>query len=127
MIETARMAWDPTVLRKYNTTGHFRLLNQVRSELKDNPLVRPKQGQSVGEANRSKSLIRALEGRSYGSRARRSVSVPMPADQPDGLVQQTMAADPRRIELTAPMLDGDDLDGSASASFRERLNAIEMR
>jgi hypothetical protein len=38
-----------------------------------------------------------------------------------------MAADPRRIELTAPMLDGDDLDGSASASFRERLNAIEMR
>ena len=127
MIETAGMAWDPTVLRKYNTTGHFRLLNQVRSELKDNPLVRPKQGQSVGEANRSKSLIRALEGRSYGSRARRSVSIPMAADQPDGLVQQTMAADPRRIELTAPMLDGDDLDGSASASFRERLNAIEMR
>ena len=121
------MAWDPTVLRKYNTTGHFRLLNQVRSELKDNPLVRPKQGQSVGEANRSKSLIRALEGRSYGSRARRSVSTPMPADQPIDVVQQPMAADPRRIELPAPELDGEDLDGSASASFRERLNAIEMR
>ncbi|MCX5936700.1 MAG: hypothetical protein NTW02_00460 [Cyanobium sp. LacPavin_0920_WC12_MAG_62_9] len=121
------MAWDPTVLRKYNTTGHFRLLNQVRSELKDNPLVRPKQGQSVGEANRSKSLIRALEGRSYGSRARRSVSTPMPADQPIDVVQQPMAADPRRIEPAAPDLDGDDFDGSASASFRERLNAIEMR
>jgi hypothetical protein len=121
------MAWDPTVLRKYNTTGHFRLLNQVRSELKDNPLVRPKQGQSVGEANRSKSLIRALEGRSYGSRTRRSVSAPMTADQPVDLVQQPMAADLRRIELSAPGLDGDDFDGSASASFRERLNAIEMR
>ena len=121
------MAWDPTVLRKYNTTGHFRLLNQVRSELKDNPLVRPKQGQSVGEANRSKSLIRALEGRSYGSRARRSVSAPMPADQPVDLVQQPMAADPRRMELTAPEMDGGDMDGGASASFRERLNAIEMR
>ena len=24
------MAWDPAVLRKYNSTGHFRLLNQVR-------------------------------------------------------------------------------------------------
>ena len=33
------MAWDPAVLRKYNTTGHFRLLNQVRSELKGNPLI----------------------------------------------------------------------------------------
>ena len=121
------MAWDPSVLRKYNTTGHFRLLNQVRSELKDNPLVRPKQGQSVGEANRSKSLIRALEGRSYTSRARRSISVPMPADQPMEVVQQAMAADPRRIEPAAPGLDGDDFDGSSSASFRERLNAIEMR
>jgi hypothetical protein len=121
------MAWDPTVLRKYNTTGHFRLLNQVRSELKDNPLVRPKQGQSVGEANRSKSLIRALEGRSYGSRARRSVSVPMPADQPVDAVQQPMAADLRGIEPAVPELDGDDFDGSGSASFRERLNAIDMR
>ncbi len=121
------MAWDPNVLRKYNTTGHFRLLNQVRSELKDNPLVRPRQGQSVGEANRSKSLIRALEGRSYGSRARRSVYVSMPADQPVDGLQQSMAEDPRRIEPAAPGLAGDDFDGSASASFRERLNAIDMR
>ncbi len=67
------MAWDPTVLRKYNTTGHFRLLNQLRTELKDNPLVRPKEGQSVGEVNRSKALIRAIEGRSQGyGRGRRS-------------------------------------------------------
>jgi hypothetical protein len=119
------MAWDPTVLRKYNTTGHFRLLNQVRSELKDNPLVRPKQGQSVGEANRSKSLIRALEGRSFGSRARRSVSVPMAVDQPIENAHQTIAVDPRHIDFTA--LEQDDLDGSGAASFRQRLNAIEMR
>jgi hypothetical protein len=51
------MPWDPTVLRKYNATGHFRLLNQLRSDLKGNPLIRPKQGETVGEANRSRSLI----------------------------------------------------------------------
>ena len=51
----------------------------------------------------------------------------MPADQPADVVQQAMAADPRRIDPTAPDLDGDDLDGGASASFRERLNAIDMR
>lgn len=60
------MAWEPSVLRKYNTTGHFRLLSQLRTELKLNPLVRPKEGQSIGEVNRSKSLIRAIEGRSQG-------------------------------------------------------------
>ncbi|NDG73955.1 MAG: hypothetical protein EBX49_01135 [Synechococcaceae bacterium WB8_1B_136] len=35
------MAWDPTLLRKYNATGHFRLLNQVRNELKEQPIQRP--------------------------------------------------------------------------------------
>lgn len=66
------MAWDPSVLRKYNTTGHFRLLNQLRGELKDNPLVRPKAGETVGDANRSRALIRLLEGRQgFAGRARR--------------------------------------------------------
>lgn len=60
------MAWEPSVLRRYNTTGHFRLLSQLRAELKGNPLVRPKEGQSIGEVNRSKSLIRAIEGRTQG-------------------------------------------------------------
>jgi hypothetical protein len=119
------MTWDPTVLRKYNTTGHFRLLNQVRSELKDNPLVRPKQGQSVGEANRSKSLIRALEGRSFGSRGRRSISAPLPVGQQIAVVQEPIAADALTVDL--PVSDLDDLDGNAAAGFRERLNAIEMR
>ncbi|MEB3360676.1 MAG: hypothetical protein VKI42_00970 [Synechococcaceae cyanobacterium] len=54
------MAWDPVVYRRYNSTSHFRLLSQLRSELKDNPLIRPRQGESVGMANRSRSLTRAL-------------------------------------------------------------------
>ena len=100
------MAWDPTVLRKYNTTGHFKLLNQLRGELKDNPLVRPKQGETVGDANRSKALTRLLEGRSgAGSRSRRAA-----------------AAVP--VEPVEPAFADDDPNGAA---FRDRLNAIELR
>lgn len=66
------MAWDPTVLRKYNSTSHFRLLNQLRGELRDHPLVRPKEGERIGDVNRSKSLIRAVEARiQAGHRSRR--------------------------------------------------------
>lgn len=94
------MAWDPTVLRKYNTTGHFRLLNQLRGELKDNPLVRPKSGESVGAANRSKSLTRAIEARQGAmTRSRRE----LPAIQPEPLVDTN------------------------AEGFRDRLNAIELR
>jgi hypothetical protein len=113
------MAWDPAVLRKYNSTGHFRLLNQVRSELKANPLVRPKEGESVAVVNRSRTLTRALENRPQGIgglRARRTA-----AAYPAVTVVSAQATTP---EGSTPQPFG----GAASApSFRERLNQIDMR
>jgi hypothetical protein len=72
------MAWDPAVLRKHNTTSHFRLLSQLRTELLENPLVRPKEGERIGEVNRSKSLVRAVENKiaSMASRRRTAGSEP---------------------------------------------------
>jgi hypothetical protein len=107
------MAWDPAVLRKYNSTGHFRLLNQVRAELKDNPLVRPRDGETVAVANRSKSLSRAVEARqqSAQARSRRAAAAPHPV----------MLAD-------ATTFSTDELgDGGLNSTFRERLNQIDMR
>jgi hypothetical protein len=108
------MAWDPTVLRKYNTTGHFRLLNQLRGELKDNPLVRPKDGETVGDVNRSKALIRVLEGRqASGSRGRRGGgSSPTAAD----------FAQPAAAPL-AGLFDGDD----GEAGYGNRFTTAEQR
>ena len=100
------MAWDPAVYRRYNSTSHFRLLSQLRSELKDNPLIRPRQGESVGMANRSRSLTRALAlranaGPSRSRRAAEATSVILASSLPDGL--------------------------GSTASFRDRLSAIDMR
>jgi hypothetical protein len=106
------MPWDPSVLRKYNATGHFRLLNQLRSDLKGNPLIRPKQGETVGEANRSRSLIRAIEGRSSPAEARWR-------RQASALQETTSPTSKAMVE--------DDLDKGANNSFRLRLNAVEMR
>jgi hypothetical protein len=108
------MAWEPSVLRKYNTTGHFRLLSQLRTELKANPLVRPKEGQSIGEVNRSKALIRAIEGRSQGyGRGRRTSSAGVAA--------------PAAVAVAMPASGPADDDMAESPSFRERLNAVELR
>ena len=134
------MGWDPAVLRKYSTTGHFRLLNQVRSELRGNPLIRPKDGETVGAANRSRSLIRALEVRTSagaGARSRRaapSVVVTTAAS----LAAATPPPPPSLPPLpnTGSADDGFDpgtdsgfdngFDNGAN-TFRDRLNAIDMR
>lgn len=123
------MAWDPAVLRKYNTTGHFRLLNQVRSDLRGNPLIRPKDGETVGAANRSRSLTRAIEARAQAgpSRNRRAPVAGMEVvvvEDPSSLPQAegSLAARPWSEAADA----GFSYD-SGSASFRDRLSAIEMR
>ena len=134
------MAWDPVVLRKYSSTGHFRLLNQVRTELRGNPLIRPKDGETVGAANRSRSLIRALEVRASanaGARSRRAApsvvvttaaslaaATPPPPPSLPPLPQPSSSLDDPHANLNA---DSDSDSEAGAASFRERLNAIDMR
>ena len=118
------MAWDPSVLRRYNTTGHFRLLSQLRSELKGNPLVRPKEGQSIGEVNRSKSLIRAIEGRYQGyGRGRRGGTGSTAGASSASPDFQQLRLDPDPLEMMGSVAR----DHGDVASFRERLNTVELR
>lgn len=65
------MAWDPALLRKYNNTNHFKLLNQVRSDLKEQPIQR-------SSSSTSQSQSQSLR-RSGGSARRRTAPSPQPA------------------------------------------------
>ena len=124
------MGWDPVVLRKYNTTGHFRLLNQLRSEIRERPLIRPGEGETVGDVNRSRSLIRAIAARAQAgiSRSRRAAQAievrvvdaeELPAPAPAG--SHPLAASP-------PLLsDFAEADQPDTGGFRTRLNAIDLR
>jgi hypothetical protein len=102
------MAWDPALMRKYNNTGHFRLLNQLRSELKNHPIQRSTKEEpgvakesSLGGSPRTKEI----RPQTYqANRTRRS------ANSNESTVN---------IE--------NNKEQTASSSFRDRLNAIEMR
>lgn len=98
------MPWDPTVLRKYSTTSHFRLLNQVRSELNSQPIARHPDGEiNLGISRRGLSYRVPVEVRGSGSSGKSSRS-PMAPQKSEGESAQA--------------------DGS---SFRDRLRAIQMR
>jgi hypothetical protein len=66
------MAWDPALLRKFNATGHFRLLNQVRSELKANPIKRAAPTAADQASSRGPATGKPLDLRSQGYGRRRS-------------------------------------------------------
>jgi hypothetical protein len=92
------MSWDQALLRKFSSTGHFRLLNQVRSELKSQPLNR--------DAQTRKLTLQARPHHGQSVRQQRRPN-PVPEDQPILTLEETTNDSP--------------------TSFRERLNAIEMR
>ena len=96
-------SWDPALLRKFSSTGHFRLLNQLKGDLRKKPLDR---GQRTGQL---KSLG-GNRGATRRSTATRSIE-PAPATEPTPVVE------------TAHPLTKDD----QPKSFRDRLNAIDMR
>jgi hypothetical protein len=75
------MSWDPALLRKYSSTNHYKLLNQVRSDLKEQPIQRS----SGGSSRRGSSAASSSSG---GSSRRRPAPAPVPQAAP---VQSTPA------------------------------------
>jgi hypothetical protein len=105
----------------------------VRSELKDNPLVRPKEGETVGDANRSRALIRLLEGRQgLAARARRQLKAVNLSESIENASSQVANTQVVGQPSGIPPLPGfqnslDSNEDLSLASFRARLNAIQMR
>ena len=96
-------SWDPALLRKFSSTGHFRLLNQLKGDLRKKPLDRD---QRTGQ-------LKSLGGNRGASRrsspSRTAEQAPLPATTP--------------VVETVTSLIRDD----QPRSFRDRLNAIDMR
>ena len=91
-------------MRKYNATGHFRLLNQLRSELKSQPIIR--QERQAEPTGRQGSPTRTVEVRPQGFQGGRSR---------------------RPLQVSASDSYSRPLEANNSSSFRDRLNAIDMR
>ncbi len=95
---SAFMTWDQALNRKFCSTSHFRLLNQVRSELKAQPLERDPENRTLRLA--AKPLKGVLPRNIRRSNSSESID--------------------KEKNYVDPSDDG-------PRSFRERLNAIEMR
>ena len=91
------MSWDPSLLRKYSSTGHFRLLNQLKGDLGKRPLDRD-------------TTTGAVRMPGPGSRSRR----------PAGQLPRRSVQNPQ-IPLAAPV------SSLEPGSFLDRLRAVEMR
>ena len=98
------MHWAPTLLRKFSSTGHFRLLNQLRSDLRKRPLDRD-----------------AVSGLLKMPGSGRFIRQPATRSNPVAPAPVSIPPRSSTIEETATEQQ------HAPSTFRERLNAIDMR
>ena len=91
--------WDPVLLRKFSSTGHFRLLNQLKGDLRKNPLDRDRRTGHLKSLGGNRGATR----RSSLSRISESAQAPV-------------------VETMTPLNKDDQ-----PKSFRDRLSAIDMR
>ena len=91
------MSWDPSLLRKFSSTGHFRLLNQLRGDLKKRPLDRD-------------GTTGALK---------------MPGS--NGRFDRQRRQAPQQSKSTPAAPTTSTQEKEANRTFRDRLNAIDMR
>ena len=96
------MSWDPTLLRKYSSTNHYKLLNQVRSDLKEQPIQRSSSQGSRRGSGAGSAASSTGGGSSSGSGGSRRRSAPVP--QPVPISSQSTPANSFDAFVTVPVL-----------------------
>ena len=95
------MTWDHYLLRKFSSTNHFKLLNQVRNELSAQPLKRDFQTRKLVIEAKPTLASNIKSNNKY-------------------MTNKTI----RNDEISEVIQQEDELNNQ---SFRERLTSIEMR
>lgn len=103
------MAWDPALLRKYTTTNHFKLLNQIRSELRDQPIQRPLiTNRAAAAAASGRRAGRSAEPQASQSFSRRrggaTAAAPAPAPAPLPVMQSPPAVVHHQPIVAVPVI-----------------------
>ena len=65
------VSWDPSLIKKFSSTNHYKLLNQLRNEVKKYPLNNKKNTSSIPTketiSNKNKANIQAIQNISFSN------------------------------------------------------------
>ena len=73
------VSWDPSLIKKFSSSNHYKLLNQLRNEVKKYPLNKKKNTTSIPTkgtiSNKNKLNIPAIQNSSYTNSSNQSTKV----------------------------------------------------
>ena len=134
-----QISWDPSLVKKFSTSNHFKLLNQLRIEVKKYPLNNKKNL----KADQTKTTIQDLSNNKNVEHNQNTSIANFSNKKPDNntnksnvsfnnsknfsIYSQTNDNTIIRQSDSFPSDKSNSNDGSSSLSFKERLNQIDMK
>mgnify|MGYP001385829912 CR=1 FL=1 len=130
------VSWDSTLIKKYRSSNHYKLLNQLRNEVKKYPLNNKKKSSSINSKNSNldsyfKSSLtepqkNLVSNNSNDVNSNKS-TVSFNNSKNFSIYNQTInSSNSQRIEALIPDQSKLD-DDSLNPTFIERLNNIDMK
>ena len=132
------ISWDPSLIKKFSSSNHYKLLNQLRNEVKKYPLNNKKKSSSIPPkdiaSNKNKSNIQPIQNSSFSNSSNQSTkvnsnksSVSFNNAKNFSIYNQTTNNNiGRQDESVLPDTSKSNEDSSFK-SFKERLNNIDMK
>ncbi len=115
------MDWDIQIIKHYSSTSHSRLLNQLKRELRENPLPR----RAPAAAGTADGLEPPLRTPAKGGNNRRFRYVPLGQTDARSSGGNAQSSRPTPNAGTEPRYAAPT--PAPQTSFRDRLQAVEVR
>ena len=129
--------WDQSLVKKYNSSNHYKLLNQLRNEVKKYPLNNKKKNSSnlikdTNQDNKNNSTVSYTQNTSFSNDSKQSnelnsnkSSVSFNNSKNFSIYNQTnLISRQNEVSVSAKSISNED---SSSPTFKERLNQIDMK
>ena len=131
-------SWDPSLVKKFSSSNHFKLLNQLRSEVKKYPLNNNKnsqaiQSKSINQGNKNKTNDDHSQSLSVSNTSNKSTNVNSNKSNVSfnnsknfSIYNQTTNNISRQNESSITDQSKSNQE-PLSPTFKDRLNQIDMK
>ena len=134
-----KTSWDQSLVKKYSSSNHLKMLNQLRNEVKKYPLNKKKNIKSnisnetnyENKKNHSSTLgkdISILDKSNHHKENNNSYSAVSFNNSKDFSIYKNKNSDPKKdpLENNLPEIKS-SIDQSSSTTFKDRLNKIDLK
>ena len=132
------VSWDPSLIKKFSSSNHYKLLNQLRNEVKKYPLNKKKNTTSIPTketiSNKNKANIPAIQNSSYTNSSNQSTKVNSNQSTVSfnnaknfSIYNQTSNTNIVRQNESILSDSSKSNQDSSFKSFKERLDNIDMK